>query len=145
MSKITKGNRTITDYLQSLKVIADQLASLGKPIENEDFIEKILDWLDSNYKSFKDSINGRDTTISFEELHEKLINCELTIEQETDVASTLPITAFAAQTIIMGLVNPLKLILSHPLNHLSYPHQTFHPITHDPSLANVNRVVNKVT
>ena len=77
MSKITKGNRTITDYLQSLKVIADQLASLGKPIDYEDFIERILDGLDSNYKSLKDSINGRDTTISFEELHEKLINCNL--------------------------------------------------------------------
>ena len=102
MSKITKGNRTITDYLQSLKVIADQLASLGKPIEHEGFIEKILNSLDSNYKSLKDSINGRDTTISFEELHEKLINYELTIQQETEVASTLPITAFATQSHYRG-------------------------------------------
>ena len=108
MSKITKGNRTITDYLQSLKVIADQLASLGKPIEHEGFIEKILNSLDSNYKSLKDSINGRDTTISFEELHEKLINYELTIQQETEVASTLPITAFATQSHYRGPRQPSK-------------------------------------
>lgn len=74
-NKVTKGNRTITDYLHSLKAISDQLASLGKPIEHEDFVEKILDGLDSNYKSIKDTVNGRDTTISFEELHEKLITC----------------------------------------------------------------------
>lgn len=50
LKRITKGNDTVTDFMHSLKACADQLAALGKPV------------------------NARDTPISFEELHEKLIN-----------------------------------------------------------------------
>ncbi|KAJ9566806.1 hypothetical protein OSB04_002772 [Centaurea solstitialis] len=94
-NKITKGSRTITDYMQSLKACADNLASLGKPVEHEDLIDRVLDGLDSTYTSVIDAVNGRDTTISFEELHEKLINKELSL-QISNPPTDLPATTFTA-------------------------------------------------
>ena len=60
-----------------MKTCVDKLALLGKPMNDEDLIEKILDELDNEYKSIVDAIEGRETLISFDKLHEKLINKEL--------------------------------------------------------------------
>ena len=45
----------------------------------KDLTEKILDGLGDDYKPIIDIISGRDTPISFDELHEKLINKELSL------------------------------------------------------------------
>ena len=83
--------------MKSLKNYADQLASLGKNIDHEDLIDQVLFGLDDAYKSIKESIEARDTPISFEELHVKLINKELSIKQNY-IAPNPPATAFVAQT-----------------------------------------------
>lgn len=49
---------------------ADKLANLGKPLDNKDLTDMILDGLDDDYKSLVDVINER-------ELYKKLINKEL--------------------------------------------------------------------
>ena len=79
IKQATQGSQTITTYMQYIKHRTDQLAMLGKPMDNEDIIEKILDGLNDVYKPIADVINARDTTISYEELHEKLINKELSL------------------------------------------------------------------
>ena len=79
--------------MQLLKACADNLASLAKPIEHEDLIDCVLDVLDSTYTSIIDAVNGRDNTISFEELHEKLINKELSLQLTTPPTNLLA-TAF---------------------------------------------------
>lgn len=66
-------------------------------MEHEDVIDRVLLGLDTPYNSVIESINGRDTPISFEELHEKLINRELIIKQNQH-NSSLPMTAFTAST-----------------------------------------------
>ena len=66
--------------MQSIKVCIDKLAALGKSMDDEDIIEKVLLDLDSEYNSIIESIHARDLPISFEELHEKLINRELAIK-----------------------------------------------------------------
>ena len=50
---------------------------LDKPMDHEDLLEKILDGLGNQYVI--DAINGCNTPISFDELHEKLINKEITL------------------------------------------------------------------
>ncbi|RVW54104.1 Retrovirus-related Pol polyprotein from transposon RE1 [Vitis vinifera] len=82
LKNITKGSQSITDYMQSIKTRADELAALGKPLDQEDLIEKVLEGLDENYQSIIDAVNGRDSTISFDELHEKLINKELSLRNK---------------------------------------------------------------
>ena len=56
-------------------------------MDEEIFIKKILDVLDDDYKPIVDVINGREIPISFDELHEKLINKELTLHHSR---SSLP-------------------------------------------------------
>lgn len=101
LSNIIKSpTQSITEYMQSIKACTDQLALLGKPIDSEDIIEKVLKGLD--YEVFKpiiDAVNARDTPILFEELHEKLINLELTIKnQQTANNLSFPATVHATQT-----------------------------------------------
>nr|GMD79620.1 Retrovirus-related Pol polyprotein from transposon RE1 [Ipomoea batatas] len=72
-------------------------AIAGKPMEHEDITDKILDGLDSNYQSVIDVVNGHDSIISFEELHEKLINKELALHCAVP-PTTFPATAHPTQT-----------------------------------------------
>ncbi|XP_021745468.1 uncharacterized protein LOC110711399 [Chenopodium quinoa] len=120
--RIIKGPSSISDYMRSLKECADHLAALGKPIDHEDFIDRVLAGLDDSYKSVIDSVNGRDTPISFEELHEKLINKELSIFQtQSTMAPALPATAFAAYTKPQHRPSP-----SRPM--VCFPHPPIHPL-----------------
>ena len=50
-------------------------------MDHEDLLDKILDDLESEYQYIIDVINGRDTPISIDKLHEKLINKEITLQQ----------------------------------------------------------------
>lgn len=95
--RITKGDKTITEFVQAIKACADKLAALGKPEDHEDLIDRVLAGLDESYKSVVESINARDTPISFEELHEKLINKELSLLQNQSSPSH-PATVFAVST-----------------------------------------------
>ncbi|KAK9049688.1 hypothetical protein SSX86_031342 [Deinandra increscens subsp. villosa] len=74
--------QSITDYMQTIKSTVDELAILGKKMDDEDVIDIILHGLDqTHYKPIIDAIHARDTPIAFNELHEKLINHELTLTQ----------------------------------------------------------------
>nr|GMC48068.1 Retrovirus-related Pol polyprotein from transposon RE1 [Ipomoea batatas] len=94
---IIKGGSTVTEYRHQIKRVVDELALLGKPMEHEDITDKILDGLDSDYQSVIDAVNGRDSIISFEELHEKLINKELALHRAVP-PTTFPATAHPTQT-----------------------------------------------
>lgn len=98
LAHITKGNLTITNYMQAIKQCTDRLATMGKPMDPEDIIDKILQGLDyETYKPIIDAVNARDSIISFEELHEKLITRELTAKNNLVASSTsFPATVLAA-------------------------------------------------
>ena len=75
----------------------DQLSLLGKPLNHEDKIEYIIDGLPEEYKSVAEQIEGRDTTPSIIEIHEKLINKEAKlIAVSAPVSSSIPVTANVA-------------------------------------------------
>ena len=59
-----------------VKSHTDELAILGAPMNEDDLIERILDGLGNEYKKLVRAIQARDTTISFDELHEKLLTFE---------------------------------------------------------------------
>ncbi|KAD6118756.1 hypothetical protein E3N88_10027 [Mikania micrantha] len=95
------ANQNITDYMQSIKVIVDELSILGKTMDTEDVTDIILTGLDQKqYKPVIEAIHARDNPIHFHELHEKLINHELSIAQQSTQSPIIhqPITAFPAHT-----------------------------------------------
>lgn len=67
----------ISEYMLIIKSHDDELIVLGKQLHHDDLIEKILDGIDDDYQPVIDPINYRDIPISFDKLHEKLINKEL--------------------------------------------------------------------
>ncbi|GMI63710.1 hypothetical protein like AT1G34070 [Hibiscus trionum] len=97
LKNITKGPQSITDYIQAIKIKADELASLGKPLDHEDLIEKVLEGLDDTYQSVIDAVNSRDTPITFDELHEKLIHKELSL-RHISPSLTLPASTHISNT-----------------------------------------------
>ncbi|KAE8697242.1 hypothetical protein F3Y22_tig00110622pilonHSYRG00005 [Hibiscus syriacus] len=98
IKKATKGSQSISDYMQYIKCRTDQLAALGKSMDHEDIIEKILEGLDDDYRHIADIVEGRDTHISFDEPHEKLINKELTIQQTQSASFLHLVTINVAST-----------------------------------------------
>ena len=84
---------TVIDFLHSVKARTDELAILGAPMEEEDLIEKILDGLGDDYKELVRAVQARDTSITFDELHEKLLSFEASLSANTKSEIHLSITA----------------------------------------------------
>ena len=78
--------------MQVIKTRADELALLGKPVDDEDLIDRVLEGLSDEYKSIIDAINAHDTSISFAELHEKLLNKEASLQTAQPSPLSLPST-----------------------------------------------------
>ena len=80
----------ISYYMRAIKTHTDELAALSKPLDHEDLLEKILEGLDDDYQPIIDVVNSHNTLISFDELHEKLINKEFFLHQKIS-SSPLPV------------------------------------------------------
>ncbi|KAD7479737.1 hypothetical protein E3N88_02873 [Mikania micrantha] len=95
-------DKSISEYMQQIKILVDELANLGKSMDVEDVTDIILSGLDQkSYKPIIESVHARDTPIHFHELHEKLINHELSIAQQPNPSPPplhQPITAFTSNT-----------------------------------------------
>nr|DAD45035.1 TPA_asm: hypothetical protein HUJ06_003265 [Nelumbo nucifera] len=82
LKRCTKGSKSINEYMQAIKTRSDELALLGKPLDDEDLVDRVLKGLGEEYKSIVDAVNARDTPISFAELHEKLLNKEASLQSQ---------------------------------------------------------------
>lgn len=89
----TKGTKSINEYVQGLTAIFDQLVLLGKPEDPKDQVDFILEGLPDDYKTLIDQVEGRDTTPSITELHEKLINHEAKLQSKQPAPAYVPVTA----------------------------------------------------
>ncbi|KAE8680407.1 hypothetical protein F3Y22_tig00111390pilonHSYRG00061 [Hibiscus syriacus] len=127
IKKATKGSQSISNYMQYIKCRTDQLTTFGKPMDHEDIIEKILEGLDDDYHHIADIVEGRDTPISFDELHEKIINRELTIQQSQYASFLHPVTGhIVAQCSLFQLVPTF----SHSATRSSPTESQWHPKPH---------------
>ena len=66
----------MSEFLQAIKAWTDELALLGASLDTEDLIETILPGLDDDYQELVHAVQARDTSITFDELHEKLLTFE---------------------------------------------------------------------
>lgn len=88
--KNPKGSRSITDYLQDMRSIADDLALAQSPISEEDLMVHILSQLGDEYGNIVAAIKVRETALSYPELFDKLLDFERGLK-ETIQASTSPL------------------------------------------------------
>ena len=76
---LTTGSLSISDFIHSVKAQADELAMLGAPIDGEDITDKILKELGDEYKKLVRAVQARDSSIKFDEFHEKLLMFEASL------------------------------------------------------------------
>ncbi|KAL9232250.1 hypothetical protein vseg_007378 [Gypsophila vaccaria] len=81
--------------MHQIKMCTLELANLGKPMDPEDIIAKVICSLNSpHYHAIKEMIEERDSPISFDAFHEKLINHDLRHPESASITN-LPTTAYA--------------------------------------------------
>ena len=76
LSNTTHGNKLIIEFLQEVKIIANQLALVRAPLDDEDITLHCLNGVRSGYKEIVRAICVREQPISFEALHDKLVEYE---------------------------------------------------------------------
>nr|KYP71077.1 hypothetical protein KK1_010320 [Cajanus cajan] len=93
LASISKGTSGVADYLRSIRVIADELALIGHPIDDLDLVITALNGLGPTFREFTASIRARDSPLLFDELFDKLINFEIFLQREERHQQSLPATA----------------------------------------------------
>ncbi|KAJ8636432.1 hypothetical protein MRB53_010699 [Persea americana] len=116
LQSLKKGSMNITDYLQKIKHIADSLAAVLCPVDEEDLIIHTLNGLPQEYAAFKTSIRTRSSPISLEELHVLLLCEELNIEESHQSVADFSSTALVASKEAGHLL--LYLESRHQLNYV---------------------------
>ena len=69
LANATKGTSSISEYVAKMKSLADDMASAGKKIEDEELISYILTGLDGDYDVVVTSVAARVEPISMSELY----------------------------------------------------------------------------
>lgn len=76
-----KGTRTILEYMQDMRAIADDLALANSLVNEDDLVIQVLKNLDDDNNEISDAIRARDSSISFAELHDKLVDFEMQVKK----------------------------------------------------------------
>jgi hypothetical protein len=68
-----KGTMTMVEYLSKMLDLGNDMASAGKPLDDEDLVQYILSGLDEDYDSMVNSVLARATPISVSELATQML------------------------------------------------------------------------
>ncbi|KAF8377299.1 hypothetical protein HHK36_030674 [Tetracentron sinense] len=71
-----RGNRTVTEFIQAIKLIADELSIIDHPVSDDDLTLYILNGLGPEYREIAAPIRARENSLKFEELHDLLVGHE---------------------------------------------------------------------
>nr|XP_009763361.1 PREDICTED: uncharacterized protein LOC104215290 [Nicotiana sylvestris] len=93
LGRITKDTTPITEYLQRIRSLSDELATVGAPVT---LIVKILSGLGPKFREISAAIRVRDTTVTYEELYEMLLDHELFLRHEEAKETPGPVTTVVA-------------------------------------------------
>ncbi|XP_041004150.1 uncharacterized protein LOC121249516 [Juglans microcarpa x Juglans regia] len=88
------GNHTVTEFLQAIKVIADELTIIDHPVLDDDLTLYILNGLDPEFREIVAPIRACETSLKFEEIHDLLVGHESYLRRlENQMAATFIPTA----------------------------------------------------
>jgi transposase InsO family protein len=86
LQHLHQGSQSCSDFLQSAKLLADQLAIVGKPVDEDDLISYVISGLNASYGPFITSISvaTRNLSMSFEDFQAELLSHELFLENHNN-------------------------------------------------------------
>jgi hypothetical protein len=123
---LNQGSQNISDYLLNAKSWVDQLAAVGKAIDDEDLISYVVGGLNSSYHPFITSLSfaTRDVPISFDAFQIELLNFEYLLESHVkSVPPEANQVAFFTQKSKQQYYNKKTKFQQYPNQHLHPPQQ----------------------
>ncbi|KAL4569546.1 hypothetical protein LXL04_025186 [Taraxacum kok-saghyz] len=90
--KNPRGSRSITEFLQDMRAIADDLALAQSPISEEDLMIHILTQLGDEYNTITAALKVSGTTLSYSELFDKLTDFERNLKDTSASLESVPTT-----------------------------------------------------
>eukprot|EP00261_Vitis_vinifera_P040499 XP_019081742.1 PREDICTED: uncharacterized protein LOC109124254 [Vitis vinifera] len=97
LTLMQRGNRSITEYLHSVKTIVDKFALIDAPLSQDDITLYVLHGLGSDFRDIVAPIRARESSLSFEELHDLLLGYEAYLRRLDSTAQSLVVTANTTQ------------------------------------------------
>ena len=76
LTLIQRSNRSITDYLHAVKALADEIAIIDHLILDDDLTLYVLNGLSADFREIAAPIRARESSLTFEELHDLLVGHE---------------------------------------------------------------------
>jgi len=73
---ITKGARSITEFIARVRTLSESLMSIGDPVSHRDLIELVLEALPEEYNAIVANVNSQADLISLDELESQLLTQE---------------------------------------------------------------------
>lgn len=92
------GNRTIAEFMHSLKAKVDELSLIDAPVSDDDFTLYVLGGLSPKFRDIAASIRAQSSSISFPQLMDLLMAQEKFVEGLEDSKSDLVVSVNAAQS-----------------------------------------------
>jgi hypothetical protein len=93
LSTIRKGSSSITEYMDRIRLLSDELSLIQQPMNDREIIGCVLDGLDLDYDVVVNTVHTMSTPPSFEELYSMLLNREKRLEVYHSPSSTQSTTA----------------------------------------------------
>jgi len=97
LTATTRGSSSVSEFLNTMRSISDELSIIGEPPCDIDLVVHVLNGLGPAFKEIAIAIRARDNPISFENLHDKLIEYENFLKREEARSVSPPIIAHVTQ------------------------------------------------
>lgn len=91
LSLMNEENNLVDDYLQSTRSIADELTLAQSLVSDDGLVIIILNGLSLSFNNIATTLQARETTITYVELHKKLANHEPILKRQ-EAANITPIS-----------------------------------------------------
>ena len=93
LARTNMDTMSVSEYLMTIKHMADELALIGASLSEDEILLHVLNGLSPKYKELGVVMCVRDTPISFEELHDKLIEHEIYLKRDMEMKENFNATA----------------------------------------------------
>ena len=78
LANAEKGTKTMAEYIAMMKTLENEMASTGKPLDDEDMVSYVLSGLkDISYEPLFAAILNRETPITVSELYSQMETFEI--------------------------------------------------------------------
>ncbi|KAF5471802.1 hypothetical protein F2P56_008569 [Juglans regia] len=102
LTLIQRESRSVSEYLHAIKALVDELAVIDSPVSADDITLYVLNGLGPEFRDIAAPIRTRETSLTFEELHDMLVGHENYLKRIEAFNSSLVATANSTQRRLAG-------------------------------------------